>query len=115
MNTITAEELKDLIETEEENLIVINVLNPDSFESCRIAGSINMPIHDRENFRQRARNLDKDKKIVVYCASYECPASRKAYEELVAMEILDEDNLRAYEGGVKEWQEKGFPTEGTQC
>ncbi|MBU1008340.1 rhodanese-like domain-containing protein [Candidatus Dependentiae bacterium] len=105
LKTITAEQLKDRMVKEKE-LVVINVLSKESFENCRIKGSINVPL---SKLQEKAK-WNKDKKLVLYCASYECSASEEAYKVL---EGLGFNNIAAYEGGIKEWKEKKFETEGS--
>ncbi len=88
------------------NVLVINVLPKDTFEDCSIKGSIHMPFEDLGEY---ALNLTKDQKIVVYCASYMCSASRKAWHILNDLHFK---NIWAYEGGMAEWRQKGYPSEG---
>ncbi len=89
-----------------DNVLVINVLPKDTFDDCRIKGSINVSLDELGAY---AQNRDKDQKIVVYCASYSCPMSRKAWHLLHDMHFK---HVYAYEGGVAEWRQKGYPTEG---
>ena len=44
--------------------------------------------------------------IVVYCAGKTCAASKQAAENLAAMGYT---NVSAYEGGLQDWTEAGFP------
>ena len=103
--TISAEDLKKKIETN-QNLVVINVLTKESYDDCHIKGSINIVLTE---FEEKAKTLDKAKFFVVYCANYECSASRRAFE---LMRGLGFNNVVSYEGGMEEWKEKGFSTEG---
>jgi len=86
--------------------IIIHVLDKDVFDDCRIEGSINMPYKD---IKERAKELNKDDEIIVYCANYTCPASKNAYKMLKDLGFA---NVKAYEGGIQEWLQKGFPVEG---
>ena len=86
--------------------IVLNVLSKESYEDCRINDSENAPL---DNLASYVNAFDKEQLIVVYCASYSCPASRNAWKLL---NELGFKNLYAYEGGIAEWRELGFPTEG---
>lgn len=87
-------------------IIVINALTKETFEDCHIKGSINIPLDQLEG---AAKKFDKDAEIVVYCASNECPVSQKAWHLL---HTLGFKNVRAYEGGLREWVQKKLPTEG---
>lgn len=96
-----------------ESLYVINVLDKNNYDDCRIAGSINVPFENVESF---AKNLNRNTEIVVYCANYMCTASGSAVEKLKEMGFA---NVYAYEGGTAEWYQMGlksngkYPIEGT--
>jgi rhodanese-related sulfurtransferase len=102
---ISAMELKKELDSGVD-VIVINVLSEKYFNDCRIRRSINI---DYANIEKLAKSLGRNKNIVVYCASAQCPASREAYKKLASMGFA---NIRAYEGGIKEWHELGLPVEG---
>ena len=90
----------------EQNFLLINVLPRDMFQDCHIQGSVNVPLDQLESF---AHTLDVNQKVVVYCASYACHVSVKAWRLLDAMGF---QNLWAYEGGMAEWYHKGLPSQG---
>ncbi len=85
---------------------IINVLGPDIFEDCRIKGSINIPLDELAAY---AEALPKDAELVVHCASYICPMSKRAWQLLNDKGFT---NVKAYEGGTAEWYALGLPTEG---
>ncbi len=85
---------------------VINVLSPEVFKDCHIKGSINVPFDELDAY---AQTLAKDEEIVVQCASYVCPMSRRAWKLLHDKGFI---NVKAYEGGTAEWYALGLPTEG---
>lgn len=86
--------------------IIINALARSYYDDCHIKGSINVPLDDLEDY---ADKLDKNQEIIVYCAQYDCPVSRKAFRLL---KMIGFTNVKAYEGGIVEWVQKGYPTEG---
>lgn len=104
--TITAEDLKDNIE-HSANFTAVNVLTRDYYDDCHIKGSISVPLMQ---LKLIAKDWDKNRSIVVYCAQKSCPLSKKAY---VVLREMGFKRIAAYEGGIKEWREKGFRTEGT--
>src|SRR5712692_3222239 len=114
MKTINKEELADKLGS--PNLAVVNVLATtkpvgadrayEAYESIHIQGSVSIPRGELETGRWS--ELDKSKEIIVHCSSYECSASRKAADFLESKGF----NVRAYEGGLKEWAEAGLPMEG---
>lgn len=89
-----------------KRLKVINALNPEVYDDAHIKGSINVPLSELKNF---AEHTPKDTVVVVYCAHRNCDVSARAWHIL---HELGFDNLFAYEGGMKEWYEAGYPTEG---
>ncbi len=105
MKQISADELVDEIH-HNVNLWVINVLGRRLHCDCHIPGSINVPLRVLYRVLQR---WDKDQPIVVYCALDECDASELAYEMLIENGFTD---VRAYEGGIREWYRNGLPTDG---
>lgn len=85
---------------------LIDVLSPEAFDRERIPGSMNIPQREEGAFQKR---FEKEKEIVLYCASPTCQASRS-----VARDLASEGYQRVvdYEGGLSDWKEGGHPTEG---
>ncbi len=104
IHQMTCDELKAKMDAGEA--LVVNVLDSEHFNDCHIAGTTSVPL---EGLKQACADWDKDKKIVVYCASYMCSASKDAAKLLTSEGFT---KVCAYEGGTKEWKEKGFPCEG---
>jgi len=100
VKTITKEELLKKLGVVQ----VVNVLDPKGYELGVIKGSKKIPLAELD---RRLNELDKSKEVVTYCASYECLASREAAKKLAAKGF----QVRAYEGGIKEWKGAGLPTE----
>ncbi|KTD14945.1 rhodanese-like domain-containing protein [Legionella israelensis] len=103
MQPITKHQLKKMNEVEHEDFVLINVLPQDDFNKKHIRTSINIP-YTKDNFAQLVELVagSKERKIVVYCASFECNASPQAAEK------LDEAGFKQvydYEGGTKDWFE----------
>ncbi len=107
INTMTAEELKNIIaQGESSDVTVINVLPAEYATDCSIKGTKNIPLATLEEI---TKTWPRDKKIVVYCAHSACNASKDACIKLTGLGFTD---VRAYEGGMKEWRQK-FPDETT--
>ena len=104
MKTLTRDELKDMNEAQHEDFVLINVLPRDTFNEQHIRTSINIPVDD-DNFTELVEKVagGKERKIVVYCASFECTASPKAAEKL---EQAGFTQVYDYEGGTKDWFEQ---------
>jgi rhodanese-related sulfurtransferase len=101
--TVTKEEL--LLEIKNgEDVQVVNVLEPEWYKLGIIKGSKKIPL---SQISERLNELDMAKEIVTYCGHAQCDVSRVAAEKLRALGF----NVRAYEGGIKEWTEYGLPVE----
>ena len=108
MKQITAEQLREKIKTN-KTLKVINVLPEEHYKKCHIKGSISISL---ARLKDAVGIFDKNQEMVVYCASDTCTASKEAY---TLLEELGFTNIATYEGGTKEWKEKGFETTGEAC
>ncbi|MCG3206169.1 MAG: hypothetical protein KCHDKBKB_02896 [Elusimicrobia bacterium] len=85
-----------------------NVLTKEYYKPDQnIPGSQWVPVDELEK-RLPGLNAGKDEKIVVYCASFQCTASKKAAATLADLGF---SKVFAYEGGLKDWSEAGFPLE----
>lgn len=104
MRLITIERLKRKIDREDEFKLVM-ALGELAFQSKRIPGSIQINTEEKA-FEQ----LDKEDVIVVYCTHSDCVASPWAYKLL---RNAGYSNVRRYAGGIQEWEEAGYPLEGT--
>lgn len=87
-------------------LVVINALAKNYYDDCHIVGSISVPLDKIERY---ASTIDKKTPIVVYCASSHCPVSEKAWKIFNALGFT---HVWAYEGGMAEWCQKGYPCSG---
>jgi rhodanese-related sulfurtransferase len=103
VKTISKEELQQKMK--QGKVQVVNVLEPKWSHLGSIQGSLRIPVSQLE---KRAGELDKSREVVTYCAGVQCSASRDGAQKLAALGF----DVRAYEGGVKEWQEAGLPVEG---
>ena len=103
--TISAPELKKKIE-QHSDLIVINVLDEKFYRDCHIKGSIHIPLNRLES---KVHDWNKSQEIIVYCTNYMCTASSAAFKILQKSGFK---NIAAFKGGMKEWKDKDFPSEG---
>lgn len=89
-----------------QKLLVINALKKQYYKDCHILGSINVPLEELDKY---LKDIDKETHIVVYCGSYHCPISHKAWH---IVRDLGFKNVWAYEGGMAEWVQKGYLVQG---
>jgi len=107
MQTITRDELKDRIDRGDD-FTLIEALPMAKWKEAHLPGAINVPLDVQFEEKVQKAVPDKARTVITYCASFECPASRKAAERLDA---LGYQNVLEYEGGKADWQEAGLPTE----
>ena len=86
-----------------ENVVVLDVREPDEFKAGHIEGAVNIPI------RTLAKNLDKlpaDKAtpIAVVCKS----GIRAAYATMT-LKMLGYNNVKDVAGGMLAWEKEGLP------
>lgn len=103
MRAITRDELHTMLD-KNQDFVLINVLPRDAFNKQHIPQSVNIPVGE-DDFTEQVEAVagNKQRTIVVYCASFDCDASPKAAKKL---EQAGFDNIYDYEGGTKEWFEK---------
>ena len=80
---------------------LVNVLPAEYYEKEHIPGSINIPYNTLEEFERR---FDKEKELILYCASRTCNAAPKGVEQLIEKGFI---NVRDFAGGVQEWKAAG--------
>lgn len=88
---------------------LVNVLDPDLYERQHIVNSINIPRSELGKFEQR---YDRDKEIIVYCASRECETSAEVARELLRRGFR---NVYRYEKGLEDWKAAGNATSGSEA
>lgn len=91
----------------EKNLLLINVLDEESYKDCHIQGSINIPL---AYLTKAIISFDKNTTIILYCGSAQCDLSRKAWYALHKLGFI---NVMVYEGGMREWKESNLPSQGS--
>lgn len=85
---------------------LVNVLDTKLYERDHIPSSINIPRDDVDEFEQR---FEKDKDIIVYCASPDCEASPEVARELTKRGFR---HVYDYEKGMSDWRMAGHPVAG---
>ena len=106
---ITREELKKKMDAKED-FILIDTLGDMSYRRSHLPGAISIDAH-QENFVDEVEKTvpDKNKEVIVYCASFSCQLSPYAAGKLADAgytRVLD------FKGGLKDWGEGGYTFEG---
>jgi rhodanese-related sulfurtransferase len=91
----------------DEGYALVNVLDREEFQREHIPGSISIPRQQLDEFE---KHFDREKKIIVYCASPDCSASNEAAEALARRGFR---HVFDYAGGMRDWKQAGNPVEGT--
>lgn len=94
-------ELKALIDSKAGNFTVVDVRDRNEFEQGHIPGAINIPV---SNFAQQSGNLEKDKRIVVYCNS-----GGRSYNAYRKLQKLAYPNIN--QAIFADWEADGLPVE----
>jgi rhodanese-related sulfurtransferase len=113
VRTISREELKRRLELQNPDnddrkagYALVNVVDAKLFERDHIPSSINIPKDAVDEFERR---FDKDKDIIVYCASPDCEASPEVARELSSRGFR---HVYDYRNGMSDWRMAGHPVEG---
>lgn len=106
ISTITADQLQQEMSTSSK-LLVINVLPEYYHNDCHITGSINVPLPELVG---SSNSWDRSQKIVLYCALTACDAGEKG---CILLHRMGFTNVIDYKGGIKEWYQLGYPTQGS--
>ena len=109
MKTITAQQIKQKMDTNQD-FVLVNVLSEESFARHHVPGSITIPVDQIEE-RAAAELPDKNREIIVYCANLGCQASPTAAKKLEAMGYT---NVADFEEGLQGWKDAGYAFEGSE-
>ncbi|MDQ2076833.1 rhodanese-like domain-containing protein [Marinimicrobium sp. ABcell2] len=103
MQPISHSDLKTMNDAQHQDFVLINVLPRDTFNKEHIRTSVNVPVSE-DDFTSKVETIagNKERKVVVYCASFDCDASTKAAKKL---EDAGFTQVYDYEGGTKDWFE----------
>jgi rhodanese-related sulfurtransferase len=83
MNFIkTPQELKQILDTNNSNLVLLDVRTPAEFNSGHLKGAINIDVTSPD-FSAKISQLDSNKEYIVYCRSG--GRSMSAYQQMTAM------------------------------
>ncbi len=103
---ITYEQFQ-IIRASGEDYVLLDVMSEESYEKGHIEDAESFPV-GTINIETTSDELDKDDKIVVYCAGSSCSVSTKAAHRLMALGF---ENVLDYKGGLEEWQARGHELE----
>lgn len=102
VQTISTEQLQERLK-HGNSLHLWNVLTDGYFKGEMIPGSRRVPLDTIGRELSKVQS-PKGEEIIVYCGGPTCPQSLQAAQKLMD---LGYSNVRAYEGGLKEWRKAG--------
>lgn len=100
---ITSQDFQTKINTQHNNIQLIDVRTPSEFNKGHITNATNIDFFDK-NFKQKLSKLNNQKAIYIYCASgNRSGKTTRILKELGFNKIYDLD------GGIKKWKKEGYP------
>ncbi|WP_198304310.1 rhodanese-like domain-containing protein [Arcobacter vandammei] len=91
---------------ENNSALIVDARPNAKFMQETILGSISVPDTEFDKYAGRFP-INKDEKIVTFCAGFDCEKSNIVAEKLYD---LDYKNVSVYAGGLPEWKKSGLPT-----
>jgi len=106
ISKINKEEIIGLLD-KSQPMILVEALPEKYFNEAHLPGAVQI---DYTEVTEKAPSLltNKNKKVVVYCASSDCENSKKA---ATTLDRLGYKNVFVYKKGKKEWIDSGLPVE----
>jgi thiosulfate/3-mercaptopyruvate sulfurtransferase len=114
---LSTQELKSWIDQKKEMLIIDTMPFEDSYKKQHVPGALQMefPIPEMTTIDDKKKadfekmlGPNKDRLIVIYCGFTTCTRSHNAAMWAVKMGYK---NIYRYPGGIKAWDEAGYPVE----
>jgi rhodanese-related sulfurtransferase len=94
-------EFSKLMQQKKRKTIVLDVRTPEEFAEGHLERALNINFYD-ENFKQQLAQLDKKKKILIYCRSGNRSGKAMAMlQELGFQKVID------LAGGITQWKTEG--------
>lgn len=104
--TVNRNQLKTLLEGPDVP-ILIEALPEKYYAQGHLPGARHLP-HDEVKEKAAEVAPEKDRPVVVYCASETC---RNSHQAASALEMLGYTDVAVYPGGKQDWEAAGFAFE----
>ncbi len=89
----------------DQEMIIMDVRTPEEYESGHIEGAININLRS-EDFQDKLKNLNKEKKYLVYCMG-----GHRSNRAQLLMDSLDFEQVFDLEGGFRQWSAADLPSQ----
>jgi len=103
---MTVQELKQLLDSGDDDFVLVDVRNPNEYEIARIPGSILIPLPDIENGNgvEKVKELLNGHKLVVHC--------KMGGRSAKALGILKQAGIDGInvKGGIAAWSKEVDPS-----
>lgn len=103
---ISAQELKQLIDTKDKNYLLLDVRTPEEYKLSHIPGSVLVPLTEIQEGSgiQKVKSMLNGRRLIAYCTH--------GYRSGVALVKLQDSGIEGtqFSGGIKEWTEKIDPS-----
>jgi len=101
-NYVDVNDLERLLR-EDSTLILIDARTSEEFAGGHVAGAINVPIAELGNFAQKQRDASTDLVVTM------CGSTGRGEKAATILNSHGMANVQVMNGGLKAWQEAGFP------
>lgn len=89
-----------------QNILFIDARNPEDYKIAHIKNAVNIPMDYFDDYKSALDEIEKNQKIVTYCAGTDCDLSVVLGNVLFD---LGYKNVYVFFGGWTEWIEAGYP------
>jgi len=110
MRNMDRDELRTKMQVSPGSTLLLDVRDREDYEKEHIYGAVSVPVAELSKLVKK--HFSRDQEIVVYCTSFECPASTRAAHIL---EKMGYKYVSDYKGGLLDWKVAGFLTEGREA
>lgn len=108
-SSITVQEVKTLFDS--KAALIVDARRAFFFDKERIPGAVSLPLAEYDpKIAAFLQDVSRDRLLVLYCSGYGCEDSHQLSEKLLQAGYK---KARVFPGGLPEWKEAGYPTEGT--
>lgn len=87
-------------------ILFVDARDPEEFEDGHIAGAVNLPLFQLNDYTSTISSLSKSEPIVTYCEGSDCDMSIRLGNELFSKGFK---KVFVFFGGWEEWKEADYP------
>lgn len=105
---IGTKEVAALVEKgpQEGNYLIIDARPEPRYDEGHLPGSVLLPFHEWDKFKDKVLPEKKDTKLIFYCGGLTCPLSPKSADKAKKLGYTD---VKVYHEGIPDWKKVGLP------